>query len=168
MYNFVQLIAKSRTKVISMKINIKNKKVLFITSIPLFAGFLIYFSCRPRTLSYYLIIPFKNNVDLNSIHFSLYEKCTSIVNDSLIGNLFIYSIPGSLYSFSLAYYLKKRYLQKRFSKQSLSKRIGIYISLALILSLIPELFQFIKLLPGEYDTFDFLTAFFGAGLALIL
>ena len=151
-----------------MKIIIKNKRILFFTSIPLIAGFLIYFSCRPRTLSYYQFIPFKNNIDLNSIHFSLYEKCNAIANDSFIGNLFVYSIPGSLYSFSLAYYIKKRYLQKKAHTQSLSKRIGIYISIALVLSLIPELLQLLKLLPGKYDTFDFLTAFFGAGLALVL
>ena len=150
-----------------MKINIKNKRILFITSIPLIAGFLIYFSCRPRTILYYQFIPFKNYIDLNSIHFSLYEKCTATLNNSFIGNLFIYSIPGSLFSFSLAYYIKKRYLQKRIYKQTLKKKIEIYMLIALVISL-TELLQLLKLFPGTYDTFDVLTAFFGAGLALIL
>lgn len=150
-----------------MKINIKNKRILFITSIPLIAGFLIYFSCRPRTILYYQFMPFKNYIDLNSIHFSLYEKCTATLNNSFIGNLFIYSIPGSLFSFSLAYYIKKRYLQKRIYKQTLKKKIEIYMSIALVISL-TELLQLLKLFPGTYDTFDVLTAFFGAGLALIL
>ena len=150
-----------------MKINIKNKRILFITSIPLIAGFLIYFSCRPRTILYYQFIPFKNYIDLNSIHFSLYEKCTATLNNSFIGNLFIYSIPGSLFSFSLAYYIKKRYLQKRIYKQTLKKKIEIYMSIALVISL-TELLQLLKLFPGTYDIFDVLTAFLGAGLAFML
>ena len=145
-----------------MKTSIKKKRIYLITSIPLIAGFIIYFSCRPRTLAYYLFIPFKNKVDLNSFHFALYEKCINYFDNSFFGNLFIYSIPGALYSFSLSFYLKKRYLQKRIYKESLKKRIFKYILLSLIISLPPELLQYIGLLPGNYDTTDVITAFLAA------
>ena len=53
-----------------MKTSIKKKRIYLITSIPLIAGFIIYFSCRPRTLAYYLFIPFKNKVQIYYEDFS--------------------------------------------------------------------------------------------------
>ena len=146
----------------------QNRRLLLVTAIPLLAGFVIYFSCRPSTLAYYSWIPFKGTIDLNSIHFSAYEKCLSFVDNSFIGNIAIYSMPAALYAFSLAYYLKKRYLQKKFKRQSYFKRFYKYSFFAVIISFLPEVLQLLGLVPGHYDLADVLTALAASAIAFIL
>ena len=146
-----------------------NRNRLFLTTaIPLLAGFVIYFSCRPSTLAYYSWIPFKETIDLNSFHFSANEKCLSFFDDSFLGNIIIYSIPAALYAFSLAYYIKKRYLQKKFKRQSSFKRFYKYSFFAVIISFPPEVLQLLGLVPGHYDLADVLTALAASAIAFIL
>ena len=151
-----------------MSKRIKNNRLLVTTAIPLLAGFVIYFSCRPSTLAYYSWIPFKETIDLNSIHFSANEKCLSFFDDSFFGNIIIYSIPAALYAFSLAYYIKKRYLQKKFKRQSYFKRFYKYSLFAIIISFLPEVLQLVGLVPGYYDLADVLTALVASTIAFIL
>ena len=145
-----------------------NRNLFLATAIPLLIGFTIYFSCRPSTLVYYSWIPFKEKIDLNSIHFSAYEKCLSFVNNSFSGNVAIYSLPGALYAFSLTYYIKKRYLQKRFKRHSYFRRLYKYSFFAVVISFLTEILQLIGLAPGEYDQTDVLTALAAAAVALML
>lgn len=84
-------------------------------------------------------------------------------------HVLVYSLPAALYAFSLVYYLRARYLQR--NQNFLSSRIyRLFVSVVIIalVAVIPEMMQLVKVLPGEYDSIDVLTAALASAVALYL
>lgn len=146
----------------------RAKEKVLVTS-PLVAGFIIYFSCRPKTLLYYSWLPFKAHIDFDAIHYAANERCEEFIFRLPGGDAFIYSIPAALFAFSLTCYLKFRYFRHLdviiISRKS---RAIFYFILVLLVSALPELFQLFGFLPGHYDAIDVLTAATACLIALAL
>ena len=148
--------------------SMKIRKLILVLS-PLVAGFLIYFSCRTRTLAYYSWLPFKSYIDLDSIHFAANEKCGEMLFGSPVGNVIVYSLPAALFAFSLTCYLKFRYFKYlKVFLESPSCHVLISFLLVLFISVFPELLQFYGLVPGSYDSTDVITAAIASVAALMI
>jgi|GEM_PF-3907812 len=146
----------------------KRKEAILVIS-PLVAGFLVYFSCRTRTLAYYQWIPFKENLDLDSIHFAANERCGELLLGTFAGNTIVYSLPAALFAFSLTCYLKFRYLKHLHALRLTRFRKTIFfLALILLISVLPELLQLYGLISGHFDLMDVLTAATASLLALII
>jgi hypothetical protein len=91
------------------------RRTLLVTS-PLVSGFIIYFSCRPKSLLYYQWIPFKELIRLDHFHNYAAAECSRFFAGSSVANTIIFSIPAAMFAFSLAFYLKTRYLHKAFER----------------------------------------------------
>lgn len=138
---------------------LKKAKQVALVTCPLVTGFILYFSCRPKTLLYYSWLPFKKYIDFDVIHYAANERCEEIPLGHPGGNAFIYSLPAALFAFSLTCYLKFRYF-KYLKMLMISRwaRTLIYAALVLLISAIPELLQLLDFIPGHYDAIDVLTA----------
>jgi hypothetical protein len=141
------------------------QRTLLVTS-PLVSGFIIYFSCRPKSLLYYQWIPFRELIGLDHLHNYAAEECSKSFGGSPVANTIIFSIPAAMFAFSLAFYLKTRYLHKAFIKLKLIHKFTASFALILIIAYIPEYLQQIGVLPGHFDPLDVLTAGLATALAL--
>jgi hypothetical protein len=145
----------------------KNKDILLV-AIPLMAGFAIYFSCRPKSLLYYQLIPFRKLIGLDYIHGLLVAGCVEFSRNRQLAEIIIFSVPAAMYAFSLSYYLKKRYLTKVYGSLSGFQRIIANLALVMLVAYLPEYLQQIRALPGRFDLIDIITASLAASLALAL
>jgi hypothetical protein len=143
----------------------RNRDIL-LTTIPIIAGFIIYFSCRPKSLLYYQWIPFKKLIGLDYIHDYAAAGCAEASKNSLAASTLIFSAPAALYAFSLMYYLRTRYLDKAYAGLNKSTRLFIDLVLIALIAYLPEYLQQIKVAPGHFDVMDILTAGLAAFLAL--
>jgi len=141
------------------------RRTLLVTS-PLVSGFIIYFSCRPKSLFYYQWIPFKELIRLDHFHNYAAAECSRFFAGSSVANTIIFSIPAAMFAFSLAFYLKTRYLHKAFERLNMIHKFAASLALILIIAYIPEYLQQIRVLPGHFDSLDVLTASLATALAL--
>jgi len=135
-----------------------------VVALPLLAGFLIYFSCRSKSLLYYRWIPFRNKIFLDQLHDAAFTKCHEVLGGNFIAHIVIFSAPAALFAFSLAYYVKARYLGKILSKANRPQKTLAYLALIVLIAYIPEFLQQTGTAPGRFDEMDVLTA----GLATLL
>ena len=141
------------------------QRTLLVTS-PLVSGFIIYFSCRPKSLLYYQWIPFRELIRLDDFHNYAAAECSKFLGGSLVANTIIFSIPAAMFAFSLTFYLKTRYLHKAFIRLNLIRKFTATLALILIIAYMPEYLQQIRVLPGHFDPLDVLTASLATVLAL--
>lgn len=149
--------------------NLTKAKEAVLVLGPLVTGFIIYFSCRPKTLLYYSWLPFKRHIDFDVIHYAANQRCDEILFRLPGGDAFVYSIPAALFAFSLTCYLKFRYF-RHLERLTISRRARAvtYGALVFLISVVPELFQLLGVVPGYYDAIDVLTAATACLLALIV
>ena len=141
------------------------RRILLVTS-PLVSGFIIYFSCRPKSLLYYQWIPFRESIKLDHLHDYAAAECSKFLGESPVADTIVFSIPAAMFAFSLAFYLKTRYLRKAFIKLNLIHKLTASLALILFIAYIPEYLQEIRVLPGHFDPFDVITASLATALAL--
>jgi len=120
-------------------------------------------------LLYYQLIPFKGLINLDHIQQSLYGFCQDKMMSKPLLHVLVYSLPAALYAFSLVYYLRVRYLQRNQNfLSSRSCRLCVSAATIALVAVIPEMMQLVKVLPGEYDSIDVLTAALASVVALYL
>ena len=136
------------------------------TIIPILVGFFIYFSCRVNSLLYYQWIGIKKCTGLDTLQNWLLIHCTEAVAEWKWLEIIVYSVPAALYTFSLTFYIKKRYLEIWLRGKPFTAKILIYASIIALIAWGPELLQ-LGLLTGSFDTQDAWTALVAAGIALV-
>lgn len=146
----------------------KRFKSALLVIIPLVFGFIIYFSCRPKSLLYYQWIPFRESIRLDHLHDYAAAECSKFLGESPLADTIVFSFPAAMFAFSLAFYLKIRYLRKAFVKLNLIHKLTASLVLILFMAYIPEYLQQVRVLPGHFDPIDVLTATLATVLALFI
>jgi hypothetical protein len=145
----------------------KRSRDIAFVSIPLLFGFIVYFSCRTKTLLYYRYIPFKEVLQVNALHARASEKCAELLGLGGMGDMIVFSLPAAMYAFSLTYYFKKRYYLTVAPSGSRS-RSRVLVLWTFFVALLPELLQLFGILPGHFDLVDVLSASLAISIAMIL
>ena len=120
----------------------KKVTIVYIISIlSLFSGVLLYLIYRPTSLIIFKWIKY----------LGLYELVLNLrvnLKDYTPPDFIIFNLPNGLWILSVTLLLHTIWINK------FNVSFKIYLSLILVLIIIPEILQFLKLIPGTFDVFD--------------
>lgn len=144
-----------------------RKQPIVFVLLPLLVGFFIYFSCRTNRLLYYDWIPYKATLRLDAVHVVANLKCKEAMGRGQLPDLFVFSLPGSLFAFSVTYYVNRRYLVSLLKGLPWVYRLAWRSCFVVVLAAVPEVLQSAGLLPGRYDSLDIFAAAFASSAAFV-